>query len=114
MSQSEITSEENDVADDDIAKKRNPFAKKMKPVASPQPSLTNPNSFNPRSCGMSDSGFCSQSAAVEISSSQLSVCSIDTDQVGFCFYRFLGCSMNECSSLHLITRNCSSLGFLPL
>ena len=80
MSQSEK------IPEDDIAKIRNPFAKKIKVVASSQPispKSISPNSVssNPNSLVLSDSGFYSQTAAVEISSSQLSMCSIDADQV---------------------------------
>ena len=75
MSQSEEKSAETE---DDIAKKRNPFAKKIK---SSQQISPNSKSSNIDSHETSDSGFYSQSA-VEINSSQLSVCSIDADQVG--------------------------------
>ena len=76
-----VMSQSEKMPEDDMAKIRNPFAKKIKEVASSQPISPNPVSSNPNYLGLSDSGFYSQTAAVEISSSQLSMCSIDADQV---------------------------------
>lgn len=65
--------------DEDRAKRRNPFAKKtnveMKIVNQQSRSILSNETFS-----SADSGFYSQNP-VEVSSSQLSICSIDDDKV---------------------------------